>query len=145
MRHQKKTKKLNRPKTHRESMLGNLATALFMHRVIETTDARAKELRRVADRLIRIAKADTLAARRQVAETIHDKEAHKKLFTEIVPNLQDRDSGYVRVVKKGIRRGDASVISVVELLTPRPEKEEPKGKKSKKKAKVEEAEAQAEA
>jgi len=68
MRHQKKTKKLNKPKSHRESMLGNLATSLFRHRVIETTDARAKELRRVADRLIRIAKADTLAARRQTTK-----------------------------------------------------------------------------
>lgn len=145
MRHQNKKKKLNRPKTHRESMLSNLATALFKHRMIETTDARAKELRRVADRLIRIAKADTLAARRQVAETIHDKEAHKKLFTEIAPNLQDRDSGYVRVIKKGIRRGDASLISVVELLTPRPVKEDPTAKKSKKKAKADGAEAQAEA
>ncbi|HSH00075.1 MAG TPA: 50S ribosomal protein L17, partial [candidate division Zixibacteria bacterium] len=73
MSHQIKTKKLNRPKPHREAMLRNLATSLFAHRMIETTDARAKELRRFADRLIRIAKTDTLAARRQVARDIHDK------------------------------------------------------------------------
>ena len=136
MRHQKKTKKLNRPKGHRESILANLATSLFAHRTLETTDARAKELRRVVDRLIRIAKTDTLAARRQVARVIHDKAVHKKLFTEIVPALQDRNSGYTRVMKKGIRRGDASVISVVELLTPRPVKEEPTDKKGRKKAKA---------
>ncbi|MFQ5607943.1 MAG: 50S ribosomal protein L17, partial [Candidatus Zixiibacteriota bacterium] len=111
MRHQKKTKKLNRPKSHRESMLANLATSLFERRTIETTHARAVELRRLADRLITIAKADNLAARREVARTIRNKAVHKKLFVEIVPNLKDRSSGYTRVIKKFVRRGDAAVIS----------------------------------
>lgn len=133
MRHQKKTHKLNRPKPHRESMLANLATDLFEHRVIETTHARACELRRLADRLITIAKADSLAARRLVGRTIRVKSVHKKLFTEIIPNLQDRNSGYIRVVKKLIRRGDGATISVVELLTPRPEKLDEKAEKAAKK------------
>ncbi len=134
MSHQNKVKKLSRPKPHREALLANLATSLFAHRMIETTHAKATELRRLADRLITIAKKDTLAAQRQVAETIRDKAIHKKLFTEIIPNLQDRNSGYTRVIKKKVRRGDAAIISVVELLTPRPEKVEPDTKKKKKKS-----------
>lgn len=136
MRHQVKTKKLSRPKPHREAMLANLATSLFAHRTIETTHAKATELRRLADRLITIAKKDTLAARRRVARTIHDKSVHKKLFTEIIHNLQDRNSGYTRVIKKFVRRGDAAIISIVELLTPAPViEEETKGKKKSKVAK----------
>lgn len=134
MKHQKKTNKLNRPKPHRESMLANLASDLFEHRVIETTHARACELRRLADRLITIAKADNLAARRLVGRTIRIKSVHKKLFTEIIPNLQDRNSGYTRVIKKKIRRGDGATISVVELLTPRPVKLDEKAEKAAKKS-----------
>lgn len=134
MSHQDKVKKLSRPKPHREALLANLATSLFAHRMIETTHAKATELRRLADRLITIGKKDTLAAKRQVAETIRDKAVHKKLFTEIIPNLQDRNSGYTRVLKKGVRRGDAAVISVVELLTPRPKKVETDSRKKKKKS-----------
>jgi len=134
MSHQNKVKKLSRPKPHRELMLANLATSLFEHRMIETTHAKATELRRLADRLITIGKKDTLAAQRQVAQTIRDKAVHKKLFAEIIPNLQDRNSGYTRVIKKSVRRGDAAIISVVELLTPRPKKVEPETKKKRKKA-----------
>ncbi len=134
MSHQDKVKKLSRPRPHRLLMLANLATSLFAHRRIETTHAKATELRRLADRLITIGKKDTLAAKRQVAETIRDKAIHKKLFTEIIPNLQDRNSGYTRVIKKGVRRGDAAVISIVELLTPKPKQAEPDTKKKKKKS-----------
>jgi len=121
MRHQRKVKKLNRPRPHRLAMLANLATSLFANRRIETTHARATELRRVADRLISIAKTGTLAAQRQVARVIRHKKTHKKLFTEIVPHFQSRTSGFTRILKKGIRRGDGSIISIVELLTPKPE------------------------
>lgn len=134
MRHQNKKKKLSRPRPHRKAMLANLATSLFAHRTIETTHAKATELRRLADRLITIAKKDTLAARRAVARTIHDKAVHKKLFTEIIPNLQDRNSGYTRVIKKLIRRGDAAIISIVELLTPAPVVEDVSGGKKKSKS-----------
>jgi len=132
--HQNKLKKLNRPKPHRDAMMANMATSLFTHRKIETTDARAKELRRMADRLISTAKKETTAARRQVARTIRDKEVLKKLFNDIVPQFKERQSGFTRVLKVGFRRGDASAISMVELLTkPDVEKEEKKDSKKKKK------------
>jgi large subunit ribosomal protein L17 len=135
MRHQIKVKKLNRTKPHREAMLANMATSLFEHHLIQTTETKAKELRRLTDRLISTAKADTLAARRRVARTIHDKKVLQKLFAEIVPQFQDRPSGFTRVVKVGFRRGDSAMISIVELLTEKPKVEKTKGKKDKKTAK----------
>jgi large subunit ribosomal protein L17 len=126
MGHQDKTAKLNRTKPHREAMLSNMAMSLFQHRLIKTTSARAKALRPVVDRLITIAKRNTLASKRQVADTIRVKEVYTKLFTEIIPQLSDRNSGYTRIIKLGVRRGDGAPMSVVELLTPKPsfEKEE---------------------
>ena len=94
MPHQNKVKKLSRTKPHREAMLRNMATSLIQHRVIETTEAKAKELRRVIDRVISTAKKDTLSARRQVAKTIQNHEAFKKLFSEIIPQFDKRDSGF---------------------------------------------------
>ncbi len=135
MRHQIKVKKLSRTKPHREAMLANMATSLFEHRMIQTTEAKAKELRRLADRLISTAKADTLAARRRVARTIRNKKVLQKLFAEIVPQFKDRPSGFTRVLKVGFRRGDNAMISVVELLTEKPKIEKTKGKKDKKTAK----------
>ncbi len=135
--HQNKIKKLNRPKPHREAMMANMATSLLAHRTVETTDARAKELRRMVDRLISTAKKDTTAARRQVARTIRDKDVLKKLFNDIVPQFKERQSGFTRVLKVGYRRGDASLMSMVELLTKPDVREEEKkdSKKKKKKAK----------
>ena len=134
MGHQDKVKKLGRTKSHREAMLANMAMSLFSHRVIKTTDAKAKALRPLVDRIITTAKRDTLASKRQVAKTIHVKEVFKKLYAEIVPQFADRDSGFTRVVKLGVRRGDGAPLSVVELLTERPA-DEGKGKKAKKKGK----------
>lgn len=130
MGHQDKTAKLNRTKPHREAMLSNMAMSLFQHRLIKTTSARAKALRPVVDRLITIAKRNTLASKRQVADTIRVKEVYTKLFTEIIPQFSDRNSGYTRIIKLGVRRGDGAPMSVVELLTAKPsfEKEE-KGKR----------------
>jgi len=112
-------------------MLANMAMSLFTHRVIKTTDAKAKALRPMVDRIISTAKKDTLASRREVARTIKNKEVFKKLFTEIVPQFADRLSGFSRVIKLGVRRGDGAPISVVELLTEKPPEES--GKKGKKK------------
>lgn len=112
-------------------MLANLATSLFDKRMIQTTETKAKELRRVADRLISTAKEDTLAARRQVGRTIKDKKVLKKLFTEIVPQFKNRPSGFTRVLKVGFRRGDSAMVSVVELLTEKPKIEKEKSKKEK--------------
>lgn len=134
MKHQVKTKKLSRVKPHRESMLSNMANSLFTYRVIRTTEAKAKELRRYTDRLITTAKAGTTASQRLIFSELRDKRVVKKLFGEIIPQLADRQSGYTRVVKIGVRRGDGASISMVELLTPKPkaaEKEKAKDKKAK--------------
>lgn len=132
MGHRDRVIKLGRTTAHREAMLANMATSLITHRTIKTTDAKAKALRPLVDRLIATAKKDTLTAKRQVARTIKDKKAFKKLFDEIVPQFSDRDSGFLRVLKLGVRRGDGAPMSLVELLTEKPP-EEDEGKKKKKK------------
>lgn len=131
MKHQVKTKKLSRTKPHREAMLSNMAISLFTHRTIRTTEAKAKELRRLTDRLIASAKTDTVAARRNVFATLRNETIVKKLFDEIAPHFADRQSGFTRVLRVGIRHGDGAPISLVELLTPKPEvtTEKEKGKK----------------
>ena len=135
MGHRDKVRKLGRTKPHREAMLANMAMSLITHRVIKTTDAKAKALRPLVDRVISTAKQNTLHAKRQVARTIKNKEVFKKLFTDIVPQFSDRTSGFTRVIKLGVRRGDGAPISVVELLTEKPvEEAEAKGKKGKKAA-----------
>lgn len=136
MGHRDKVKKLGRTKPHREAMLANMAMSLFTHRVIKTTDAKAKALKPLVDRLISTAKDDTLHAKRLVARTIKNKEVHKKLFEEIIPQFSDRSSGFSRIIKLGVRRGDGAPISVVELLTDKPTVEkDSKEKKDKKTAK----------
>jgi len=136
MRHQIKGKKLNRSKPHREAMMANMIMSLLSHRTVRTTDTKAKELRRLTDRLISTAKEDTLAARRQVAKTVRNRQLVKKLFDEIVPQFKDKESGFTRVMKIGYRRGDSALISMVELMTKKPkaEKEKEKGKKGKSKS-----------
>jgi large subunit ribosomal protein L17 len=133
MKHQIKTKKLSRTKPHREAMLSNMAVSLFLHRTIRTTEIRAKELRRLTDRLIVTAKANDLAARRRVHSVLRNETVVKKLFDEIAPQFKDRVSGFSRVLKIGRRRGDGAELSLVELLTPKPKvettKEKEKGKK----------------
>lgn len=133
MGHRDRGKKLGRTKPHREAMLANMAMSLFIHRMIKTTDAKAKALKPLVDRLISTAKKDTLAAKRQVAKTIKNKEVFKKLFGEIIPQLGDRDSGYSRIMKLGVRRGDGAPLSVVELLIEKPAGEADAKKDKKKK------------
>ena len=132
MGHRDKVKKLGRTRSHREAMLANMAMSLFTHRVIRTTDAKAKALKPLVDRIIATAKQDTLSAKRQVARTVKNKEVFKKLFSEIVPQFSERQSGFSRVIKLGVRRGDGAPISVVELLT-QPSKAETEGKSKKEK------------
>ncbi len=137
MGHRDKVKKLGRTRSHREAMLANMAMSLFTHRVIKTTDAKAKALKPLVDRLIATAKRETLHAKRQVARTVKNKTVFKKLFSEIVPQFADRESGFSRVVRLGVRRGDGAPISVVELLVERPaEDAAAKAKKAKKEAKT---------
>jgi large subunit ribosomal protein L17 len=117
-----------------------MAMSLFSHRIIKTTDAKAKALKPIVDRLISTAKQDTLHAKRQVARTVRQKDVFKKLFSEIVPQFADRTSGFTRVIKLGVRRGDGASISVVELLIDKKEvesdKKAKKGAKSTKTAKA---------
>jgi len=97
-------------------MLSNMATSLFRHERIETTTAKAKELRPFAERLITLARRGDLHARRQAARTIHDKEALQKLFDTLGPRYAGRDGGYMRVLKVGQRKGDGAEIAVVQLI-----------------------------
>lgn len=112
-------------------MVRNMVTSLFKHEQMETTDARAKELRQVAERMITLAKRGDLHARRQALATIQEKAVVHKLFDELKDRFMDRQGGYVRIVKKENRKGDGALISIVQLLL----KEEGK-KKGKKKGKT---------
>jgi large subunit ribosomal protein L17 len=135
MGHRDKTVKLNITSSHRNAMFSNMATSLLEHRIIRTTDSKAKALKPIVDRIIATAKEDSLHARRMVARTVNNKEVLKKLFSEIVPQFRDRSSGFSRVIKLGVRRGDGAPISVVELLIDKPitveDSEKGKGKKGK--------------
>ena len=116
MRHRKKGRKLQRTASHRRAMLRNLATSLFHHERIETTTAKAKELRPYAERLITLARRGDLHARRLVARKIQDREVLGKLFDEISPRYAERPGGYTRILKLGNRKGDAAEISLIELV-----------------------------
>ncbi len=120
MGHRDKTKKLGMKRPHRISMFANMAMSLVEHRMIKTTDAKAKVLRPIVDRLIVTAKKGTLASKRQVAETIHVPEIFKKFYAEVVPQFADRQSGFTKIMKLGVRRGDGALVSVVELMTAKP-------------------------
>ena len=135
MGHRDKTAKLGRTKPHREAMLSNMAMSLLTYRIIRTTDAKAKALKPVIDRIISTAKKNDLSAMRQVAKKVKDKKVFKKLFDEIVPQFEGRNSGFSRILKLGVRRGDGAPMSIVELLIEAPnaaDKKDEKGKKSKK-------------
>jgi large subunit ribosomal protein L17 len=116
MRHLKSGRKLNRTGAHRKALFRNLVTALFDHETVRTTDPKAKELRSYADRMITLGKRGNLHARRQALAFVRSSATVKKLFDEIAPRFRERNGGYTRVVKVGMRRGDAAAISVVELV-----------------------------
>ncbi|MBW2565301.1 MAG: 50S ribosomal protein L17 [Deltaproteobacteria bacterium] len=139
MRHRKAGKKLNRTGSHRNAMFRNMVTSLFEHGRIQTTDAKAKELRRWADRMVTLAKRGDLHARRQALAVMRDKTVVHKLFEEAVDRFGDRVGGYTNVVKIGRRRGDAAPVSLVELVTPKEQKEQKKKKKKTAKKVTEEA------
>ena len=110
------TRKLGRPTDHRIAMLKNLVTALLEHGKIETTVTRAKETRALAEKMITLAKQGTLHARRQALAFITKEDVVKKLFEEIAPKYQERNGGYTRIIKTFERRGDAALMSVIELV-----------------------------
>ena len=131
MRHRKAGKKLGRDSSHRKAMLRNMVTSLFRHEQLETTDAKAKQLRPVAEKMITLAKRGDLHARRQAHAYIKDKAITHRLFEDLRDRYIDRQGGYVRVIKKGNRKGDSAPVSVIQLLPA----EEGK-KKSKKKGRA---------
>jgi large subunit ribosomal protein L17 len=116
MRHLKSGRKLNRTSSHRTAMFRNMASSLIQHEVIKTTLPKAKELRRVAEPLITLAKVDGVANRRLAFARLRDQAAVGKLFTEIGPRYRDRKGGYLRILKCGFRAGDAAPMAYVELV-----------------------------
>ena len=116
MRHRMSGRKLNRTSTHRKAMLSNMAVSLLTHEQIKTTLPKAKELRRVADRMISLGKRGTLHARRQAFAYLRDGDAVQKLFDGLADRYKDRPGGYTRVLKAGFRYGDAAPMAVIELV-----------------------------
>ena len=116
MRHMKSGRKFNRTSSHREAMFKNMASSLFKHELIRTTLPKAKELRRVAEPLITLAKADGVANRRLAFSRLRDKEAVGKLFVELGPRYKERPGGYLRILKCGFRAGDNAPMAYVELV-----------------------------
>ena len=160
MRHLKRTAKLGRTGTHRNAMLANLVCSLIKHRRVQTTLAKAKAARSVAEKMVTLGKSGTVSDRRLAAGRLHSDEAAKILFTELAPVFKDRRGGYTRIIQMNQRQGDAAQLAILEWVdtpvdvapAPEPKAEETKSegtetegkaKKAKrsKKAEVKEAEA----
>ena len=116
MRHRHGLRKLNRTSSHRLAMLRNMTNSLFKHEVIRTTLPKAKELRRVAEPLITLAKVATVANRRLAFDRLRDRDIVTKLFNELGPRYQARPGGYLRILKFGFRPGDTAPMALVELV-----------------------------
>ncbi len=116
MRHAKDHKKLGRTVSHRKALLSNLVAALFEHKQIRTTVAKAKEARRWAERMITFGKRGDVAARRRVYRFIPHRKIVKLLFDEIAPKYENRNGGYTRVIKLGRRKGDGAEMAILELV-----------------------------
>jgi large subunit ribosomal protein L17 len=116
MRHMKSGRKLNRNSSHRKAMFSNMASSLIEHEIIKTTVPKAKELRRVAEPLITLAKEDSVAHRRQAFDRLRDRGVVTKLFNELGPRYVDRPGGYLRIMKCGYRAGDNAPMAYVELV-----------------------------
>ena len=116
MRHRQSGRQLNRNSSHRQAMFKNMSVSLIEHELIKTTVPKAKELRRVVEPLITLAKADSVANRRLAFSRTRSKEAVGKLFDELGPRYQDRPGGYLRIIKAGFRTGDKAPMAYVELV-----------------------------
>ncbi|MCD6213531.1 MAG: 50S ribosomal protein L17 [Candidatus Desulfofervidus sp.] len=115
MRHRKQGRKLGRVASHRQAMLRNMITSLFKHGRIQTTEAKAKELRHLADKMVSLSKRGDLHARRQALAVLRDKKVVKKLFDEIGKQYHEVEGGYTRIIKLGVRRGDNAPTTLIEL------------------------------
>ena len=143
MRHLRKSRRFGRPTSHRLAMFRNMVTSLFLHERIFTTLCKAKELRRVAEKLVTFGKRGDLAARRVAARTlqttgkaegkkiVHDEEALKKLFSDLGPRYAGRPGGYTRIIRAGQRKGDCAPMAFIEML-PAEKKAQSSGKGGKK-------------
>lgn len=129
MRHRKAGKQLGRNTSHRNALLRNMVTSLFKYEQIETTDAKAKTMRPLAEKMITLAKRGDLHARRQALAYMKEKAITHRLFDELKDRYLDRQGGYLRIIKKGVRRGDGAPISIVQLLPKDQEKVSPGKKK----------------
>lgn len=130
MRHRRVTNKLGKTTSHRLAMLRNMVTSLFMYERIVTTSVKAKELKRLVDNIITLAKRGDLHARRQALSVIKDRKLVKKIFEDAPLRYKEKNGGYTRIVKMGLRRGDGAPRSVIELIEP---KQTEKSKKKKQK------------
>ena len=124
MRHRRNVTKLNRTESHRKALLKNLVSQLFVHERLRTTEVKAKAVRPFAERLITMAKNNTVQSRRNVSKHLSDKAIVKKLFDELSPRFKDRPGGYTRIMKLSNRQGDNARMSIIELVergtTPKP-------------------------
>ena len=128
MRHRKSGRRLNRTSAHRKAMFRNMAVSLVAHEAIRTTAPKAKELRRVVEPLITLAKQDHHSRRRLAFDRIRSRPAVTKLFNELGPRYRDRPGGYLRILRHGYRAGDAAPMAVVELVDrPVPDEAENEG------------------
>ena len=116
MRHKVSGRKLGRPTAHRISMLRTMVTDLIRHESLQTTEAKAKEVRRMAEKVITFGKKGTLHQRRQAAALLTDHRVVRKVFDELGPRYESRPGGYTRIVKLGLRKGDASAMAIIELM-----------------------------
>lgn len=116
MRHRKSGRQLNRNSSHRKAMFRNMSASLFEHELIKTTLPKAKELRRVAEPLITLAKTDSVANRRLAFDRLRNRELVTKLFNELGPRYNERPGGYLRILKCGLRTGDKAQMAYVELV-----------------------------
>ncbi len=131
MRHQRAGRKLGRTTSHRWAMFKNMLTSFFEWEKIETTSAKAKELRPLAEKIITLGKRGDLAARREVLKLIANKKIVQKLFNEIAPKVKNRLGGYTRIVRAGFRPGDSAPMSIIEIIFEEKGAEKKKGTKKK--------------
>ena len=134
MYHGKAGRKLGRTSSHKEAMFRNMVTSVIKHERIRTTDTKAKEIRKIAEKMITLGKRGDLHARRQALAFVRDKEMVKKLFGELSERYRERNGGYTRIIKAGYRVGDNAPISILEFISDEKKKEkvETKGKAKKK-------------
>lgn len=132
MIHRKSGRKLGVTTSHRKAMMANLCSSLIQHKRVETTLTRAKELRRVADRMITLGKRGTIHARRQAIRVLRNNRAVKVVFDELAPKFSDRMGGYTRILKLGYRRGDSAPMAVIEYIDVVPVEQAKTPKKEKK-------------